>query len=45
MLPSLLKIASLRKEDKLTTAQLIFHVSVIVLGSFNLLLQFFINDK
>ncbi|KAJ3652082.1 hypothetical protein Zmor_018078 [Zophobas morio] len=45
MLPSLLKIASLRKEGKLTTPQLIFHVSVMVLGSFNLLLQFFINDK
>lgn len=45
LLPSLLKIASLRKENRLTTPQLVFHVTIMVLGSFNLLLQFFISDK
>ncbi|EFA05454.2 Putative amino acid permease F13H10.3-like Protein [Tribolium castaneum] len=45
MLPSLLKIASLKKEGRLTTPKLIFHAAVMILGSFNLLLQFFISDK
>ncbi|XP_044260299.1 sodium-coupled neutral amino acid transporter 9-like [Tribolium madens] len=45
MLPSLLKIASLKKEGRLTTPKLIFHAAIMIVGSFNLLLQFFISDK
>lgn len=45
LLPSLLKIASLKKEDKLTLGKFIFYIIIIILGFVNLLSQFFINDN
>lgn len=44
-LPSLLKIASLRRDQILTTPKLIFYSSIIVLGAINLFSQFLINDS
>lgn len=44
MLPSLLKIASLRKEKALTNFKLTFYVFIIILGFFNMFSQFFITD-
>ncbi|XP_060533312.1 sodium-coupled neutral amino acid transporter 9 homolog [Cylas formicarius] len=44
MLPNLLKMASLRKGGELTSIKAFWHVTIIVLGSLNLLSQFFISD-
>ncbi|XP_018569982.1 sodium-coupled neutral amino acid transporter 9 homolog [Anoplophora glabripennis] len=45
LLPSLLKMASLKKERSLTAAKFVFHVIIIIIGVLNLISQFFINDK
>ncbi|KAL3271506.1 hypothetical protein HHI36_021988 [Cryptolaemus montrouzieri] len=45
LLPNLLHIYSLRKENKLTSLRLLFHVSIIILGVLNLLSQFLISDN
>ncbi|KAK9880678.1 hypothetical protein WA026_011914 [Henosepilachna vigintioctopunctata] len=44
LLPNLLNIYSLRKEQKLTNFRFIFHTSIIILGVLNLLSQFLISD-
>ncbi|XP_045467070.1 sodium-coupled neutral amino acid transporter 9 homolog isoform X3 [Harmonia axyridis] len=44
MMPNLLNIYSLRKENKLTSLRLFFHVTIIVIGILNLLSQFIISD-
>ncbi|XP_018323512.1 sodium-coupled neutral amino acid transporter 9 homolog [Agrilus planipennis] len=44
LLPSLLKIASLRKEGQLTVFKLVFQLCIIGLGVLNLISQFFIAD-
>ncbi|KAJ8916585.1 hypothetical protein NQ315_000229 [Exocentrus adspersus] len=45
LLPSLLKISSLRKEHSLTATKLIIHIVIILVGILNLFSQFFISDK
>lgn len=42
--PCMLKIASLKKEKALTTANLTFYVIVMIIGILNLMSQFFISD-
>ncbi|XP_076255826.1 neutral amino acid transporter 9-like [Rhynchophorus ferrugineus] len=44
MLPNLLKIASLRKDNELTTPKAFWHILIIIAGTLNLLSQFFIED-
>ncbi|XP_044763424.1 sodium-coupled neutral amino acid transporter 9-like isoform X2 [Coccinella septempunctata] len=44
MMPNLLNIYSLRKENKLTSSRLVFHCTIIVIGVLNLLSQFMISD-
>ncbi|KAG5889545.1 hypothetical protein JTB14_024953 [Gonioctena quinquepunctata] len=44
LMPSLLKIASLKKEDSLTMTKLLLHIGLIILGVLNLFSQFFISD-
>lgn len=45
MLPNLLIIYSLKKDNQLSLFRLVFHVSLIVLGVINLLSQFLISDS
>ncbi|KAJ8950740.1 hypothetical protein NQ318_011233 [Aromia moschata] len=45
MLPSLLKMASLKKERALTLPKSIFHILIIIAGILNLISQFFIDDN
>ncbi|CAG9770811.1 unnamed protein product [Ceutorhynchus assimilis] len=44
MLPNLLKIASLRKDGKLTITKASWHMLIILAGALNLLSQFFIYE-
>ncbi|CAH1992873.1 unnamed protein product [Acanthoscelides obtectus] len=44
LLPSLLQMASLKKDDRLTAPKAIFYCCIIVIGSLNLFSQFFISD-
>nr|CAH7726204.1 unnamed protein product [Callosobruchus chinensis] len=44
LLPSLLQMASLKKEDRLTMPKVVLYSVIIVIGGLNLFSQFFISD-
>ncbi|XP_014488663.1 PREDICTED: sodium-coupled neutral amino acid transporter 9-like isoform X2 [Dinoponera quadriceps] len=44
-LPSLLHLSILKRQGKLTVCTLLIHLSIPVIGIFNLVAQFFITDK
>lgn len=44
-LPSLLHLSILKRQGKLTVWSLLIHLSIPIIGSLNLVAQFFITDK